>query len=42
MKKYRCFSSEEDLIQACCDARNQFIDIPETVRSLCTRTWVNV
>jgi len=38
----RRFDSEEDLIQACCDAWNSFIDIPETVRSLCTRTWINV
>ena len=35
----RCFNSEEGLVQACCDAWNQFIDSPETVRSLCTRQW---
>jgi transposase len=38
----RCFDSEEELVQACCDAWNQFIDEPEAVRSLCTRKWANM
>jgi transposase len=38
----RCFVSEEDLVQACCDAWNLFIDRPETIRSLYTRTWANM
>jgi hypothetical protein len=38
----RCFDSGEDLVQAYCDAGNQFIDTPEMTRSLCTRTWVNL
>lgn len=38
----RCFKSEEDIVQACCDAWNQFTEAPETVRSLCTRQWANL
>ena len=38
----RCFKSEEDIVQACCDAWNQFTEMPETVRSLCTRHWAHV
>jgi transposase len=38
----RCFDSEEDLVQACCDAWNQFIDRPEVVHSLCLRKWANM
>ena len=38
----RQFVSEEDLVQACCDAWNQFIDNPEKVHSLCTRKWATM
>jgi transposase len=38
----RSFKSEEELVQSCCDAWNQFVDKPETICSLCTRQWAIV
>ena len=38
----RCFSSEEDIVQTCCDAWNKFVERPEKVRSLCSRNWAYV
>jgi transposase len=38
----RCYDSYEDIVSACCKAWNQFIQIPGTIRSLCTRTWARL
>lgn len=31
--------SYEDIVEACCDAWNQFMHIPGAIRLLCTRSW---
>jgi hypothetical protein len=38
----RCYGSYEHIVDACCEARNQFIQIPGAIRSLCTRNWANL
>lgn len=35
----RFFKDYEDIIQACCDSWNIFIDTPNRVKSLCSRSW---
>jgi transposase len=35
----RCFRDDEDLLNACCEAWNEFSDDPTLVRSLCSRGW---
>lgn len=38
----RCFEDEEDIVQACCDAWNEFENRPGAVRQLCSRIWANL
>jgi len=33
----RCYDSYDDIINACCEAWNKFTQIPNAIRSLCTR-----
>jgi transposase len=35
----RCYDSYEQIVEACCDAWNKFTQIPDTIRSLCSRGW---
>lgn len=35
----RSYKDYEDIVKSCCDAWNDYIDIPEAVRRLCTRGW---
>jgi len=34
----RCYNSYEQIVDACCDAWNAFTQIPDAIRSLCSRT----
>ncbi|MCB1116681.1 MAG: transposase, partial [Chlamydiia bacterium] len=38
----RCFQDDEDLLTACSEAWNDFIDDSELVTSLCSRDWAHV
>jgi transposase len=38
----RCFKDEEDIIDCCCKAWNNFTDEKEAVRNLCSRKWANL
>jgi transposase len=38
----RCYDSYDDIIDACCEAWNKFTQIPNAIRSLCTRNWANL
>lgn len=38
----RCYDGEEDLVDACCAAWNQFVDTQEAIRRLCTRDWTKL
>jgi transposase len=38
----RCFKDEEDLVQSCCNAWNEFDTKPEAVRQLCSRSWIKL
>jgi transposase len=35
----RCDDSYEQIVDACCQAWNDFTEIPNAIRSLCTRSW---
>jgi transposase len=38
----RCYKDYDDIIKACCEAWNMFVDVPNRVRNLCLRSWVNL
>jgi len=38
----RVFDGYEDIISACVDAWNNFLDIPNKVNELCSRSWASV
>ena len=38
----RCYEGYEDIVSACCHAWNWFVDLPNRVQSLCSRTWANL
>jgi transposase len=38
----RCYGSYEHIIDACCEASNKFIQIPNAIRPLCMRNWANL
>lgn len=38
----RCYKDYDDIIAACCDAWNAFVNIPTRVRTLCSRSWANL
>ena len=37
-----CYKDYNDIMGACCDAWNAFVDIPNRVRNLCSRSWANL
>jgi hypothetical protein len=38
----RCYDSYDHIVSACCQAWNQFTQLPGAIRSLGTRTWANL
>lgn len=34
----RCYKDYDDIVQACCDAWNMWVDIPSNVKKLCSRS----
>jgi hypothetical protein len=38
----RCFDGYDQILEACCEAWNAFIQIPGAIRSLCSRSWANL
>lgn len=38
----RCYDDYEDILNACCEAWNYFVDTPNRVKKLCTRSWANL
>ena len=38
----RCYKDYNDIMVACCDAWNAFVDIPNRVKNLCSRSWANL
>jgi transposase len=37
-----CYVSYEHIVDACCEAWGKFTQIPDAIRSLCTRNWTNL
>lgn len=35
----RCYADYEDIVDSSCDAWNQFVDEPGSIKKLCTRSW---
>jgi transposase len=35
----RCYDGYEAIVDACCDAWNWFVDAPNRMMQLCTRSW---
>ena len=35
----RCFEGYESILEACCEAWNWFVDKPNQINQLCTRSW---
>ncbi|NDB85098.1 MAG: hypothetical protein EB127_20710 [Alphaproteobacteria bacterium] len=40
----RCYEDYDDIVRSCCDAWNgwTWTDVPENVKKLCSRSWVNL
>lgn len=38
----RCYEDYDAIIDACCDAWNAFVDAPNRVENLCSRSWANL
>jgi len=38
----RCFDGYDAIVGACCHAWNWFVDLPEKISQLCSRTWANL
>jgi transposase len=38
----RCYKDYDDIVQACCDAWNSWVDVPTNVKNLCSRSWANL
>lgn len=38
----RCYEGYEAIVDASCEAWNWFVDTPNRVRQLCSRSWVNL
>jgi len=35
----RSYKDYDDIVKSCCEAWNNYVDIPESIRRLCTRKW---
>lgn len=38
----RCYEDYDDIVRACCDAWNGWVDISDNVKNLCSRSWANL
>ena len=38
----RCFNGYDDIVKSCCDAWNRFVDVPNKVKTLCSRSWATL
>lgn len=38
----RCFESEEEIVESCCEAWNRFEETEGAVQKLCSRSWANL
>ena len=38
----RCYEGYEAIVGACCEAWNWFVDTPNRVQTLCSRSWCNL
>ncbi len=38
----RCFKNEEEIVQVCCDAWNNFEEKDGAIRKLCSRSWIDL
>lgn len=38
----RCYSDYDDIVYACCDGWNAFVDVPNRVKNLCSRDWAKL
>jgi transposase len=38
----RCYEDYNDIVDACYDAWNVFVDTPSRVKNLCSRSWANL
>ncbi|MCP5506550.1 MAG: IS630 family transposase [Chlamydiales bacterium] len=38
----RCYEGYEAIVDACCEAWNWFVDTPNRVRTLCSRSWCSL
>lgn len=38
----RCYEDYDAIMVACCDAWNAFVDIPNRLKNLCSRSWANL
>jgi len=37
----RVFDTYEDIVDACCEAWNKLMAMPDSIASICTREWAN-
>lgn len=38
----RCYDNYEAILEACCAAWNWFVDLPNRIQQLCSRSWANI
>jgi transposase len=38
----RCYEDYSDIVDACCDAWNVFVDTLSRVKNLCSKSWANL
>lgn len=38
----RCYVDYEEILQACSEAWNQLLEMPNRIRKLCSRAWANL
>lgn len=38
----RCFEGYDEIVDVCCQAWNSFVDMPDLIQSLCTRSWATL
>lgn len=35
----RSYKNYEDIVKSCCEAWNNYVDVPKSIQRLCTREW---
>lgn len=38
----RCYKDYDEIVTVCCNAWNTFVDTPNRVKTLCSRSWANI